>query len=67
MMINREQKKEGYLRDPLPYRLAGLAADLGRVAVSSARWSLWLRIRARGAACLLRAIRGASWRRQRTW
>jgi len=35
-MINRERKKERYLSDPLPYRLAGLAADLGRVA-SSAR------------------------------
>ncbi len=35
-MINREQKKERFLRDPLPIRLASLAADLGRV-VSSAR------------------------------
>ena len=35
-MINRERKRERYLRDPLPIRLAGLAADLGRVA-SSAR------------------------------
>ena len=35
-MINRERKKERYLRDPLPLRLAGLAADLARVA-SSAR------------------------------
>jgi len=35
-MINREQKRERYLRDPLPIRLGGLAADLGRVA-SSAR------------------------------
>ena len=35
-MKNREQKKERYLRDPLPVRLAGLAADLTRVA-SSAR------------------------------
>jgi hypothetical protein len=35
-MIHRERKRERYLRDPLPVRLAGLAADLGRVA-SSAR------------------------------
>ena len=35
-MINRDRKKERYLRDPLPIRLAGLAADLGRIA-SSAR------------------------------
>jgi hypothetical protein len=35
-MINRERKRERYLRDPLPVRLAGLAADLARVA-SSAR------------------------------
>jgi hypothetical protein len=27
-MKNRERKKERYLRDPLPIRLAGLAADL---------------------------------------
>lgn len=35
-MINKERKRERYLRDPLNIRLAGLAADLGRVA-SSAR------------------------------
>ena len=33
---NRERIQERYLRDALPVRLAGLAADLGRVA-SSAR------------------------------
>ena len=37
-MINRERKRERYLRDPLPVRLAGLAADLERIA-SSARYS----------------------------
>ena len=35
-MRNRERIQERYLRDALPVRLAGLAADLGRVA-SSAR------------------------------
>ena len=35
-MINRERKRERYLRDPLPIRLAGLAADFERIA-SSAR------------------------------
>lgn len=35
-MRNKKSKKERYLRDPLPIRLAGLAADLARV-VSSAR------------------------------
>jgi len=35
-MINRERKRERYLRDPLPVRLAGLAADFERIA-SSAR------------------------------
>ena len=35
-MINKEQKRERFLRDPLPVRLAGLASDLARVA-SSAR------------------------------
>jgi hypothetical protein len=35
-MINRERKRERYLRDALPVRLAGLAADLARVS-SSAR------------------------------
>jgi hypothetical protein len=36
-VIHREQKKERYLRDPLPVRLGGLAADLARIA-SSARF-----------------------------
>ena len=35
-MKNKERKRERFLRDPLPTRLAGLAADLARVA-SSAR------------------------------
>ncbi len=35
-MRNRERIRARYLRDPLPMRLAGLAADLSRVA-SSAR------------------------------
>jgi hypothetical protein len=35
-MINRERKRERYLRDPLPIRLAGMAADFERIA-SSAR------------------------------
>lgn len=35
-MIHKERKRERYLRDPMPVRLAGLAADLARVA-SSAR------------------------------
>jgi hypothetical protein len=35
-MINKERKQERFLRDPLPIRLAGLAADLARVS-SSAR------------------------------
>jgi len=35
-MINKERKRERFLRDPLSVRLAGLAADLARVA-SSAR------------------------------
>jgi hypothetical protein len=35
-LINRERKRERYLRDPLPVRLAGLAADFERIA-SSAR------------------------------
>jgi hypothetical protein len=34
-MINRERKRERYLRDPLPIRLAGLAADFERIASSS--------------------------------
>lgn len=36
-MKNRERKKERYLRDPMPIRLAGLAADLTRVASSARR------------------------------
>ena len=35
-MKNKERKRERFLRDPLPTRLAGIAADLARVA-SSAR------------------------------
>jgi hypothetical protein len=35
-MINKEKKQARYLRDPLPVRLAGLAADFARIA-SSAR------------------------------
>lgn len=38
-MINREQKKQRYLRDPLPVRLAGLAADLARISSSARRAS----------------------------
>jgi hypothetical protein len=38
-MINKEQKRERFLRDPLPVRLAGLAADLARVASSARRES----------------------------
>ena len=37
-MKNRHRIRERYLKDPVPIRLAGLAADLGRVA-SSARYS----------------------------
>jgi len=37
-MKDRGHIQERYLRDPLPVRLAGLAADLGRIA-SSARHS----------------------------
>jgi hypothetical protein len=36
-MKNPEAKKERYLRDPLPVRLGGLAADLARVASSARR------------------------------
>jgi len=35
-MKNKDHRKERFLHDPLPIRLAGLAADLARVA-SSAR------------------------------
>jgi hypothetical protein len=35
-MKNKEKKRERFLKDPLPIRLASLAANLGRVA-SSAR------------------------------
>jgi hypothetical protein len=35
---NKERKKERFLRDPLPVRLGGLAADLARIA-SSARFT----------------------------
>lgn len=37
-MKNKEQKRERYLRDPLPRRLGGLAATFGRIS-SSARAS----------------------------
>ena len=37
-MIHKDRKRERFLLDPLPVRLAGLAADLARVA-SSARHS----------------------------
>ncbi len=36
-MINHEQIRQRFLRDPLPIRLAGLAADLARVASSARR------------------------------
>ena len=36
-MKNRERIRERYLRDPLPLRLAGLAADLSRVSSSARR------------------------------
>jgi hypothetical protein len=32
MMPNKEKLKERYLRDPLPRRLGGLAATLGRIS-----------------------------------
>ncbi len=34
-MKNLERKRERYLKDPLPKRLGGLAASLGRVASSA--------------------------------
>jgi len=37
-MINKERLRERFLRDPLPRRLGGLAATLGRIS-SSARKS----------------------------
>jgi hypothetical protein len=37
-MINQEKRRQRYLRDPLPIRLGGLAATLGRIS-SSARQS----------------------------
>lgn len=36
-MKNRERIRERYLKDPVPIRLLGLAADLGRVASSARR------------------------------
>jgi hypothetical protein len=36
-MKNQERIRERYLRDPLPVRLAGLAADLSRVSSSARR------------------------------
>ena len=38
MILNKEKLRERFLRDPLPRRLGGLAATLGRVS-SSARES----------------------------
>lgn len=35
-MVNKEQKRQRFLRDPIPRRLGGLAATLGRIS-SSAR------------------------------
>lgn len=35
-MMNKEQKRQRFLRDPLPRRLGGLAATLGRIS-STAR------------------------------
>jgi hypothetical protein len=34
-MINKERRRERFLRDPLQVRLAGLAADLARIASST--------------------------------
>jgi len=34
-VINRDRKRDRYLRDPMPVRLAGLAADFGRIASSA--------------------------------
>jgi hypothetical protein len=36
-MKNREQKRARYLKDPLPIRLGGLAANLARVSSSARR------------------------------
>jgi hypothetical protein len=36
-MINKERKRERFLRDPLPVRLAGIASDLARVSSSARR------------------------------
>jgi hypothetical protein len=36
-MTNRDRIRERYLKDALPVRLAGLAADLSRVASSARR------------------------------
>ncbi len=38
-MINKERKQMRFLSDPLPVRLAGLAADLARVSSSARRTS----------------------------
>lgn len=38
MITNKEKLRERFLRDPLPHRLGGLAATLGRIS-SSARSS----------------------------
>jgi hypothetical protein len=36
-MIDKEQKRERFLRDPIPRRLGGLAATLGRISSSARR------------------------------
>jgi len=38
-MINKEKLRERFLRDPLPRRLGGLAATLGRISSSAQRAS----------------------------
>ena len=36
-MKNQDRRRERYIKDPLPIRLAGLAADLGRLSSSARR------------------------------
>jgi len=38
-MIDREKQRERFLRDPLPHRLGGLAATLGRISSSARKTS----------------------------
>lgn len=52
-MINREKRRERYLRDPLPIRLGGLSASLARIA-SSARQET-------GAAAVTAMIEECRW------